>query len=64
MVPIGILLRPLNILPVLLILVIHDDRKLVAEHSSIEIVVGEGSLVFIGEDRGREAEGRQKNQQE
>ena len=53
-----------NILPVLLILVIHDDRKLVAEHSSIEIVVGEGSLVFIGEDRGREAEGRQKNQQE
>jgi len=53
-----------NVLPVLLILVIHDDRNLVAEHSSIEIVVGEGSLVFIGEDRGREAEGRQKNQQE
>lgn len=46
-----------NTLSVLLLLVIHDDRNLIAENSSVEIVVGEGSLVFIGEGRGRETEG-------
>ena len=56
--------RNRNLLSMLLVLVIHDDRNLAAEHSSIEIVIGQGRLLVISKGRGREAKRHQQNQQD
>ena len=53
-----------NLFPVLLFLVIHDDRNLAAKHSSIEVIVGEGRFLVVGRGRGSEAERDEQDQQE
>ena len=45
----------------LLVLIIHDDRNLVAKHSSIEIVVNQGRFFLLREGRSREAQWHEKS---
>ena len=50
-----------DLLAMLLVLIIHDDRNLVAKHSSIEIVVNQGRFFLLRQGRSREAQWHEKS---